>query len=51
MNVSTLGQIASRDPVAAKYLNRSKVSEQPQKKRGIAEKEEGRGEEGRRIVN
>jgi hypothetical protein len=43
MNVSTLGQIAAQNPVAAKYLNRMKLSELAQKKRGIAEKDEGRG--------
>jgi len=43
MNVSTLGQIAAQNPVAAKYLNRMKLSELAQKKRGLAEKDEGRG--------
>ena len=43
MNITTLGQIAARDPTAARYLNRMQISEQAQKKRGIAEKEEGRG--------
>jgi len=43
MNVSTLGQIAGTHPVRNKYLNRMKLSEMAQKKRGIAESEEGRG--------
>jgi len=43
MNITTLGQIASRNPVAAKYLNKMNLSEQAQKKRGIAEREQGRG--------
>jgi hypothetical protein len=43
MNVSTLGQIAARDKVAAKYLNQMNLSEMAQKKRGIDHKEEGRG--------
>ncbi len=43
MNVSTLGQIASRNPIAAQYLNRMNLSEMAQKKRGIAESNQGRG--------
>jgi len=43
MNVTTLGQIAARDKVAAKYLNKMNLSEMAQKKRGIAESEMGRG--------
>lgn len=43
MNITTLGQIAARDKVAAKYLNRMTLSEMAQKKRGIDAKEEGKG--------
>jgi len=43
MNISTLGQIASKDRVAARYLNMMHLSEMAQKKRGIKEKDEGRG--------
>ena len=43
MNVSTLGQIAAGNPVAAQYLDRMKLSEMAQKKRGIAESQIGRG--------
>jgi len=43
MNVSTLGQIAGTDPVRNKYLNRMKLGEEAQKKRGLDHKEEGRG--------
>ncbi len=43
MNVTTLGQIAAGNPVAAQYLDRMKLSEMAQKKRGIAESQIGRG--------
>jgi len=43
MNVTTLGQIAAKDKVAARYLNKMNLSEMAQKKRGIAESEQGRG--------